>query len=795
MKLSDEHRERAKGEKPLYNANKRYVVILEENAKKQMATYSPDMVDNSHRMGRLYESGVDGQVVECGVRRVQSQQNIASRRMAMHSLASQEISPTKRDYTSSPSSFLELTSSAKHSTRDKFQMERNSHSMHRFDASYHDDFSATGGKRGGTQPMKTSSALGSIDKQRGGVFFVHDLQYEPYQAPLLAKPQQSSFTKSTPNMWDLNKPSRREDKLCSKSGAHSLANSFADKSEMSSLQQVLLDCGRLKCVDESNYEQKVFGSLRADIQQTKKHASWLKHKNASNSMNSNMNSSTRSIVQSKNSTPKSRGGSKCSKSILISRRGLKKINEVDRMAKDDDQDYFSLKNVKGSHLDESTASLDKYESGSVLTYDQRTQVSKTKGYWDEMATHLGMRLVQKSGNPHRARFRHDDDLKYSSHQSLQALRQKVVDHKKYSRPSYNMNYGTYNVSVKEPVLKALPTKECISSSMSQVSKHATISYKTRIVETGALLRALQDQRHPSPGLAAILDLNRAFIVAASFNPSTWTISRIQFEQVLQEQVSWYEKKSALRLASAFDTRKSGMIKFSRLSAALVAGNRPAMSVLMSNLSKDRDKVDSSGNSFLLRLLHSVYEDCDGGVVEEIVSTLEKSPNKCMEMAKPNSHTGLGIKLEDIPEILSACATNAEEEMYIRDISMEIVQVLYEHDKSRAKSLEDLESKYLFLRIATEETQECASSAVSKTDRDCHKRLFATKILKYPELKHISSTSRVSQNDFVKSVIHHPEVLKEFDRQVNRFRELLTPYQVNGSISYEDSVSLNEPYGI
>jgi hypothetical protein len=96
-----------------------------------------------------------------------------------------------------------------------------------------------------------------------------------------------------------------------------------------------------------------------------------------------------------------------------------------------------------------------------------------------------------------------------------------------------------------------------------------------------------------------VDLNRAFCDAASFNPSSWQLSRSslpllpstdeirrrQFEQIFSEKVPWLEKQAISRLASAYDPHRSGVIKFVRVTAALMVGNRPAMSILMAQLTR------------------------------------------------------------------------------------------------------------------------------------------------------------------------------------------------------------------
>ena len=475
--------------------------------------------------------------------------------------------------------------------------------------------------------------------------------------------------------------------------------------EMSALQQTLVDCGKLRRADDQyadQMSQHVVKSLHADINQTKKHAMWLKHKQQN--MCSNSKSHEKSFVSDLEDNAGSffshdermqqdseygiNASQRSSHAKNISRQrvktGLKTLRQQKATTHSNStgdlskyksnaamksrgfRGNSSVMKVKGSRLEEPTQSrilsssrqggdmhqLSRDKSkftasvGSHLNRDSKDKLygnpTKGKTYSDDMAAHLDVKLVENSNNPHRARFRGDSEVKFSSHQSMGALKKKAIDPKIYTKNSINTQYGGYNVSVKEPIIRDLPSKEYISKAMTQISKQMLISYSTRIVETGAALRALQDMKHATPGVAAILDLNRAMIAAASFNPSPWEVSRQQFHHVMNDQIPWFPIAEVTRLASAYDPQKSGVIKFVRMTAALMAGNRPAMSILMTNISRDPDKVDGSGNVFLLRLLHSLYEDCDGGVVEEIASTMEKNPQKCMQMAKPNSNTGIFI---------------------------------------------------------------------------------------------------------------------------------------------------------
>jgi hypothetical protein len=169
--------------------------------------------------------------------------------------------------------------------------------------------------------------------------------------------------------------------------------------------------------------------------------------------------------------------------------------------------------------------------------------------------------------------------------------------------------------------------------------------------------------------------------------------------------------------------------------------------------------------------------------------------------------GLGIKLEDVPEILIVCATNLEEEITLKDLAMEVVQVLYEYGKRNDEEFADLDARYRSMRPTSALSASRGGETNNGFDNTFGTRsnstlnhswrgsdMFATKVLKFEMLKSITSINRISQNAFIKCVTRHPLVMKEFGKQVIRFRELITPYQVGGSITYEDSLQQNSTYG-
>ena len=53
-----------------------------------------------------------------------------------------------------------------------------------------------------------------------------------------------------------------------------------------------------------------------------------------------------------------------------------------------------------------------------------------------------------------------------------------------------------------------PTKESVTTVLTDVARKALLAYDTRVVEVGATLRACVDIRHPVPGIAAVMSLHR-----------------------------------------------------------------------------------------------------------------------------------------------------------------------------------------------------------------------------------------------------------------------------------------------
>ena len=104
---------------------------------------------------------------------------------------------------------------------------------------------------------------------------------------------------------------------------------------------------------------------------------------------------------------------------------------------------------------------------------------------------------------------------------------------------------------------AVPTQDEVLEALGRVTRRAVLAFDTRIVETGALSKALGNPALPAPGMAAVLALHRSFVSAAALNPNPWQLGRAQLLQVLRGTVPWLPGAAASRLVSAYDSAASG----------------------------------------------------------------------------------------------------------------------------------------------------------------------------------------------------------------------------------------------
>lgn len=178
-----------RNKEPIPNANDRYKMILEENARAQMALFSPTHNESAQRIGRLYGAGMNHPLIEDGLQRAALTENGLKGSPVASALTAAAMSPDPHRGLKERGGLHASTISLQHSMTSKHQYPSNSHSPHRFNV--YPSHDSSGGAGVGTsdsrfvQPLKTATALGMIDRQAGGKYHVPSHLHEPYATPLM----------------------------------------------------------------------------------------------------------------------------------------------------------------------------------------------------------------------------------------------------------------------------------------------------------------------------------------------------------------------------------------------------------------------------------------------------------------------------------------------------------------------------------------------------------------------------------------------------------------------------------
>ena len=157
-----------------------------------------------------------------------------------------------------------------------------------------------------------------------------------------------------------------------------------------------------------------------------------------------------------------------------------------------------------------------------------------KSYGDAMSEHMLVVTDKGAGNPFRPNVKHSMKTSFNKLKPLNPR-----DPLEYKNEVSYKRAGSLNIVIKhDSTIKSgdIPTRSEIHSSTAKIARKALLSYDTRAVETGALLRALQSHKHETPGTPAVMDLHMAFIHAASMNPDPWLLRREQMCAVIRDKV-------------------------------------------------------------------------------------------------------------------------------------------------------------------------------------------------------------------------------------------------------------------
>ena len=159
---------------------------------------------------------------------------------------------------------------------------------------------------------------------------------------------------------------------------------------------------------------------------------------------------------------------------------------------------------------------------------------------------------------------------------------------------------------------------------------------------------------------------RSFIDMASTNPNPATVTRSQVFQVVHSALDWLSQDSIQRLISAYDPQHTGVIRYARITTALVACCRANMAALSGKRPDDVDAsvpADCIADLLLLRLMHQMYDESEGGGA------------RTEEHERATGDVSVtGMKIDDIVEMLSCCAASVQDEIEIENASEDMMTV-------------------------------------------------------------------------------------------------------------------------
>jgi hypothetical protein len=187
------------------------------------------------------------------------------------------------------------------------------------------------------------------------------------------------------------------------------------------------------------------------------------------------------------------------------------------------------------------------------------------------------------------------------------------------------------------------------------------------------------------------------------------LSRIEEERNEKKRLAEEEgKKWDIQQAAADSAKANAQRRYKRTSTETHShvhdvGNEP----FPSGKPRDDESVVSSASTYqgeygsekyLLQLLHGLYEDCEGTNTGRILKNNDRLlPPRTLAAA------GCGMRLDDIVEVVSCCACNVEDELYMQRVMAPVVEEVYQVGRSKDIVLGDYDAEQK--RIADEKHAE------------------------------------------------------------------------------------------
>lgn len=457
---------------------------------------------------------------------------------------------------------------------------------------------------------------------------------------------------------------------------------------------------------------------------------------------------------------------------------------------------------------------------------------------------LGVANTMSTSNP----FRQDKQPRVSIPARSKPRMGNPLDPSDYKDDMYVRRLSNYNACiVPDSTVYGVPSRAEVNATLVKLARTTVLSFTSRVVECGSVLRSLKSANHRSPGLMAIVDLHKAFVNAAALNPNGWLLHKRQLQSVIESKVPWMANASIVRFVRSFDPQNTGMIRYVKISACLLGGMPPAINELSSMLNrvkarmpKEEDSVyqaasgggingmlsDYLGELTLIRLIHNLYEECAGSTELSTDEQINQTKSTSAAISPKHYRVGVGMKVEDIAEALSCCCSNIEDEVIIQQLTQNLILYFFQlkgvigsteidtnNKTTRTATLTEFQrhrkaklfSNGTASTVPVQGGQSAAwgsqfEDSVSVISGDTNRygsqttmlnnagAVESALIMKYESIRSMKQIPRISQDELVHCLLEVPELLDEFVRQVRNFRKIVLPYILKGTVTLDDAIA-------
>lgn len=229
----------------------------------------------------------------------------------------------------------------------------------------------------------------------------------------------------------------------------------------------------------------------------------------------------------------------------------------------------------------SMSTMPNTSSTSAMASSAATSAASMHSTVDPFAnqlSQLNLTSLHNSLNPFRRR--HDYHYRSTNTRYMHATqpRQRPTDPLDYKDDHLIRPVSKFQAVV-QPELgyHATPSRLEVTQTLLQLTRKQILHYHARVIEIGVMVRMMKSlHTHASPGLEAVFTLHAACVRASGVNMNPFILRKQQLIEVLKAQVPAVPEASISRLLLSLDQTNTGIIRYVRLTTAVLAAMDPAL---------------------------------------------------------------------------------------------------------------------------------------------------------------------------------------------------------------------------